>query len=505
MRKTAVIYARISMIDEKSGINVEKTADQVKLMTEEAEKLDADVIGKYVDDGISAKESGLRPHFDKMLFELPTLRPTYLLSTEESRIARNMAEKTGVMLACASTGTIIKTKRDGTLDPRSAQGQFMGNIRGAVDAFEVARKAERQIQENANTRAKGRPFRSGARPFGFLDDRMTMHPVEGPLIQSGVKQILDGVPLSSVTAAWRSSNVRPPRARAWTNISVRSVLTKWSIAGVVEHKDEPVGEGIEEWQRIVTREQLEAVRVILTAKGARQRAYAKTMLSGLARCHCGDPLVSNGSAVTRQKSGRSATYVCTTRVRGIRRTDIHHVGIAAELIEPLAVAQMVDIYLATPEQSGSADAESTKLAELHVELGKAQTASKRLHDHYFGDDNSLSAAEFKKRDAVNKAREQSARDAIEMVVSASAHASMLVKSQLLLRHLTEEMRRSQPHVANYFEVRSGARRDVEQAWLQLPLVDQRALIAANLSITVGAGKGADRVVITRKRELRNES
>lgn len=102
--ETAALYARISTKDEKTGYNVEKTADQLAALRKLAGDRQYVVYDMYEDDGISAKDAGQRPEFDRLLADLTAGKFSVILATEDSRLARNNFEKQALMLQCAAAG-----------------------------------------------------------------------------------------------------------------------------------------------------------------------------------------------------------------------------------------------------------------------------------------------------------------------------------------------------------------------------------------------------------------
>ena len=57
---------------------------------------------------------------------------------------------------------------------------------------EQERKAERQKLANEQAAVNGRRFLGGPRPFGYREDHVTAHPVEGPAVAEACAALLGG-------------------------------------------------------------------------------------------------------------------------------------------------------------------------------------------------------------------------------------------------------------------------------------------------------------------------
>lgn len=88
---TAVIYLRVSSSGQVNrGTDPEgySIPGQREATKGRAGSLDAGVIGEYVEYGVSGRTTH-RPALQRMLAELPKLRPTYVIVYDLSRLARN--------------------------------------------------------------------------------------------------------------------------------------------------------------------------------------------------------------------------------------------------------------------------------------------------------------------------------------------------------------------------------------------------------------------------------
>ena len=470
--KRAALYARISITDP----NTPKVAIQLDDLRKLAAARGYTVACEYADDGLSALKAENRPDFDRLLAELAAGTIDVILATEESRLARNGLEKNMLMLACVQAGATWETVRDGAVDPATASGSFMASIRGAVDSFESQRKSERQKSANSARRASGRPT-PGQRPFGWLIDQMTPVPEEAALIRQGIDMILSGAKPYAVTKAWNASGIKTGRGKDWSSTSVVSVLKRWRNAGWTCHDDEPIAEA--QWPAVCTREELETVRAVLAVR-AHGKGWRKPtgLCSGIARCVCGDTLLTTGYADARM-------YRCATIAKPGAKTG-RHVSIQAAQLDPLAAKALVGLYLQMPYSIDTGNTEAAQLAHLHTSLAAIRQQQATLLDlHLSGD---VPKSLFAKKNADLTKRSDQTTEAIARIGRASAHAQMLLHVRQML---TESTAPGKASIA-------GAVADAEALTAKfqaLTLEEQRRLVSASLSISVSPGRTLGRVSV----------
>jgi DNA invertase Pin-like site-specific DNA recombinase len=520
---SALLYARISITDK----HVPKVANQLADLRRLATSRGYAIAGEYVDDGLSAARAENRPDFDRLMRDLPEHRGAVLLATEESRFARNEIEKAGLMLACANASVTWETVRDGTVDPATASGALMATLRGGIDAFESRRKAERQKAANLHRRENGLHYTNGPAPFGWNEDRITLNEPQAELIRSGSVALLAGGSLHSITKDWRASGIAPPRARAWTRVSVLMTLKRWRNAAVVAYQDQPLRDDsapgnlkpykIGQWEPILTVADVEAARAIILAKTGTKR-IASRLCSGVARCACGEYMIATGANGAR-------AYMCSARIRGLAKPGTVHAGIKAELLEAKVRDELITSYFIAPSSSGPAEDEAKTLASLYERRAAAESAMARLLDQVEAGtlkEREIASRVTKRREAIDQLDGDIARLSAE-----SAHASLLnsIMAEILLaadvvggkegkavrdalehsdptqrRHLTNAIVMSWWRMPEFLgegnEKRLAMQTALGEQFDALPLDQQRHLVRSLLTITVSPGRGIDRVATT---------
>lgn len=327
--KRAAIYARISDDAAGEGLGV---ARQIKDCQHLVEKmgwlLDGD---PYVDNDVSATRSPIRPAYQRLLADMEAGKVDAVVVWALDRLHRRpieleefiaLVERKGIALANVS----------GDIDLRSDMGQLQARIMGAVAAQEAKAISRRVRRKQQELREAGLPFSGGIRCFGWGADRLTPIPGEQDEIRHMVEWVLAGRSLASLVhdlnergvptvSQWMAANPSKSRGakgpvvgKPWTVTSVRSLLSKPRLAGLLTHKGEIVGKGA--WEPVVDRATFDRVQQVLRNRSEANRKASsgrRYLLSGIAVCGtCGTPLqvgaVPEGKAsLRRYRCPRSAS------------------------------------------------------------------------------------------------------------------------------------------------------------------------------------------------------
>ena len=172
---------------------------------------------------------------------------------------------------------------DGSIDLSTDSGRLHARIMIAVAKAEQERKAERQKLAFEQAAINGKRFTGCPRPFGYQDDHVTAHPVEGPAVAEACVALLGGGTISGIRREWIKLGLKPPQqtqrgTSVWNRTSIRMILLNPRIAGLSAYHGEIVGQG--QWEPLVPKETWRAVRGILDDPPASRRA-------GCGRCWAG--------------------------------------------------------------------------------------------------------------------------------------------------------------------------------------------------------------------------
>jgi hypothetical protein len=306
---------------------------------------------------------------------------------------------------------------------------------------------------------------------------------------------------------------------------VVAVLTRWRNASIVTYKGEEL-DAKARWEPIVTREELLAVRKILASSKERARVGAPTSLAGgIARCCCGAKLVTHYRSARGEPSYR--TYRCLTKRTGPDPTGARHVSIRADALDPLVRDAVLDTYFTRPASNGAAAAEAAQVSALYDRKAKARRGIDALRAAVR--EGTFTATEIAQDVAELRAEIESLEEALARTASTSAHAAMLDESMAAIfvraagaptftpagdgkqhfnaaaSYIASEERRGATRAeainsmtAMYWRDNRDApavRAELAARFDAMPLEQRRMLARSLLSVTVGPGRGLDRVRI----------
>ena len=252
---------------------------------------------------------------------------------------------------------------EGSIDLGTDSGRLHARIMIAVAKAEQERKAERQKLANERAAINGKRRLGTPRPFGYGDDHLTPHPVEGPAVAQACALLLGGGSISGVLREWTKAGLTPPQParaprrtrnldgslpprtlppqpaasapRGWTRSSIRTILLNPRIAGLSVYKDEIVGQG--QWEPLVAEETWRAIAAILQDPGRKPPRGVRTLLGGIARCPCGNVITGMPSHTGHR------IYRCTPATRNRDWPGGHvarQAGPVDEFITRLVIARM---------------------------------------------------------------------------------------------------------------------------------------------------------------------
>lgn len=306
---TATLYVRLSREAAAENLSRDGMLDDVRGL---ASSLGLRVVGEHVDDGLSGAIRN-RPEFVAWLDDVREERAAVAIAWHVDRMTREGVNVAALILDAVegkdpTTGAVVRQPArlldckglDSAGDETSFRIRFV--IAAEIARAERERMKDRQRAAKARARVAGR-FHGGSPPFGWKAARdadggavLVVAHEEAEVIREAARKVLAGGRLFAVVRWMNGPNgAAPRRAKDWTRVTLRQVLTV-TPAAAAEDVLEP--------------EERAALRRILSVKhpdarkGGRQPSR---LLSGLLRCHgCMHVLY------VARKSDGSVTYRCQT-------------------------------------------------------------------------------------------------------------------------------------------------------------------------------------------------
>jgi DNA invertase Pin-like site-specific DNA recombinase len=233
---TTAVYCRISRDAEGEGLGVARQEADCRALAERFGLKDVEV---YTDNDLSASSLSKkpRPQYNAMLKAVRAGEISVIVAYSNSRLTRRPAQWIE-LIGLANEGKMeIKTVVSGSYDLTTADGRAVAITVAAWDAAEAERTAER-LRRKFLEKAQNGDVGQGARPFGWGEDKKTLHPKESRLLRKAVQDIMDGVSTREIARRWNASGVTTTRGKAWRHTNVRQVLRSPRLAGWRVHQFE---------------------------------------------------------------------------------------------------------------------------------------------------------------------------------------------------------------------------------------------------------------------------
>jgi DNA invertase Pin-like site-specific DNA recombinase len=376
----AAIYCRISLARLGDTVKVDEQ-ELVCRRLAHARNWSVSPEHVYVDNSVSAwKHTVRRKGWEAMLEAITRGEIDAIVVYHGDRLIRQPWDLE-VLLRLAQAGTLLASPT-GERDLGNPEDQFVLRIEAAVAKREVDNTSRRmrakfdRLAEQGITRLGGR----GGRAYGFEPDGLRVRDADAVVIREVAGRVLAGEPMGAIVRDLNQRGVTTVTGAPWTHGSLKKVLTKPRMAGLLSHRGVIVGEAA--WPAILDRETWEAVGAVLDRKAAtfdyasNARRY---LLSGIARCGpCQQPVAIRMNSRGKQLTG----YGCITP--GCRKTHraMHHLD---EYVIGAVLARLGDEKLRARMQPVAADT-----APLVAELQRLSSRREQVIAE-FGDDDEMGA------------------------------------------------------------------------------------------------------------------
>ncbi|WP_169514648.1 recombinase family protein [Actinokineospora enzanensis] len=312
-------YARISKDDEKDRHGVK---DQHCDNRRNAREYGWIVVYEYEDNDRSAsKPNVVRKDFEAMLVALRRGKTTEgveirgVIVVHEDRLIRRPGDYERFVEEFTLEDGRVYADEQGRKDLYSDDVETMG-LMGAVISKAESRRMRKRARNNHRRRAAEGKVPRGKPRFGWLEDKITAHPVNSRAINKAAKDFIAGRSTASITMEWKRKGILTAEGNPFKQQTVALVLKNPRICGyrkingqlVCDEKGNPV---VGEWDALVTPAEWKKIDAIFQARqgktvgpngetagelGLREPKY---LLTGLARC--GKPKDDDSLCLTRHR------------------------------------------------------------------------------------------------------------------------------------------------------------------------------------------------------------
>ncbi|MEU0604148.1 recombinase family protein [Streptomyces griseorubiginosus] len=262
-------YARTSEDDRhRDGHGVRF---QLRINERTARLHGCEVIASYSDNGVSASKEGVvRPGFERLIADLVRgctdggQRIAGVVCVADDRLYRRAEDLARFLAALTGSPGRIHLDQEGVRDPYSREG-MMQAVRSLDAAVTETRVRSRRLTNWHWARAVEGVPHSGPRPFGWLEDRISLHPEEAELVARAIGERISGKAVRAIARSWCELGVTGTRGGRPNGQTVTQIMTAPRVCGYRANRGEllldpetgvPV---LGQWEPIVTPEAWQAV------------------------------------------------------------------------------------------------------------------------------------------------------------------------------------------------------------------------------------------------------
>jgi site-specific DNA recombinase len=375
----AAIYARISRDTEGTELGVTRQQDDC---AREAARRGWEVVGRYVDNDVSANSKRPRPEYQRMKRDIESGHIEAVVVWSIDRLTRSPRELEDIIELADRQGLALANV-GGNTDLSTPEGRVFARNLGAFAKYEtdnLAKRLKRKFQEKAE---KGEPH--GYAPYGYerVGKANVMVPEQAAIIRECAERVLGHESLRSVVTDLNARGVHGPKAEKWNSTILRQILLRPTNAGLRQYQGKVIGEAFAA-DPILDVDTFERLTALLTDPSRRSNHVGpgyKYLLSGVAVCgRCGGKMRRQvGSTTVDKKTGRTRvsrpSYNCADCFR-VRRNQ--------ESVDELIRAVIVE-RLSRPDAGGlftTGDSEIVKECEKQLAVidAKLDTAADQFAD-----------------------------------------------------------------------------------------------------------------------------
>ena len=447
------IYVRISK--DKTGLRagVER---QLADCTAKAQQLGWPVVRVYTDNDISAYSGKRRPDYEALCDDVRNGTVNAIIAWHPDRLHRRSAELE-TWLDLVGDNVAHATVTAGLWDLSTPSGRMTARILGAVGQHESEHRSERVRAAKAVDARSGK-FNGGSRCYGYEPDGMTVRETEAAEIRRIADAIVRGVSLRGLARELNERGIPTTTGSSpWSQAKLRSVMLSPRLAGFRAHHGKIVGKG--QWPAILDETAYEAMLAVLEdpdrATGPRMGRTPTALGTGLYRCgHCDQPTMrkaktSSGHEIYRCGGAQGAGSGAHVSRRAEPLDKFVEQAVVTQLSQPGYVQAIADQQASVPD-SAALIAERNEIRDALDELAKAS--------------------------------ESGAVTAALALTLARQTRELTARSEEISHLLAQGGRRSP--LAGLIGVK-----DIAAHWHNaLSLPEQRAILAAVVTVTVGRGK-----------------
>lgn len=333
-----VSYARTSEdVRQRDGHGVRY---QLRINERTAREFGCTVVASYSDNGRSASKTGVvRPGFDRLVADLARGRTDSgqridgVVCVADDRLYRRAEDLTRFFAALTSRPGRIYVDPQGARDPYSREGLLQAVRSLDVAVAETLVRSRRVSDWHWARAVEGEPH-SGPRPFGWQEDRITLHPEEAKLVEQAIRDRIAGKAVRAIAADWCDLGVSGTRGGRPNAQTVTQIITAPRVCGYRANRGEllfipETGQPVHgQWEPIVMPEQWRKVCATFSPgslylhrgsgaprRSGQRRTTPRHLATGFLRCGAQRPdgKMCRGALCAQKGRSKKSPYVYSCR------------------------------------------------------------------------------------------------------------------------------------------------------------------------------------------------
>jgi site-specific DNA recombinase len=235
--------------------------------------------------------------------------PVTVVAWEPGRLFRDAGHKEHYFRRWARAGDVLVHTKAGVWNPRDGRDRFVSTVIAAGDQFYSDSVREKVVRAHEERRNKGR-VGTGFPGFGYRrspEGEWMVEPIEAQLIRTAAAEILSGKTATEIVKEWTAAGVRTTLGGRWTLTTLRRVLTKPALAGIVVHAGRETGKGT--WEPILEEATLRRLQRHFSGRLQSKTRSGSELLTGVLYCGRCDGLVKLNSN-TKGSGPKKRVYGC---------------------------------------------------------------------------------------------------------------------------------------------------------------------------------------------------
>ncbi|MFF4244337.1 recombinase family protein [Streptomyces sp. NPDC001822] len=367
---------------------------------------EAAITRDYCDNNTPASDPFIvRDEFERMLGDLESGVIRGILFLHSDRLARLVYDAARICRIFEMNPTFVGRSVEGSVDLSTPEGRAMFMMQATMGGMEIGNTRRRVTRTNRRIAEKG-VMHGAPRPFGWGEDRRTLHPVEAKMIREAILAIPGGYKISDFKRALTEYGYTPKETkrsgdhpRAIQHTAAENILMSPRVAGFRFHVPESIRRAtntrlwlpdhilskggkpvVGDWEAVASPDEWRAAvdtiwgRKEANRSGLKSKKHdttAKYLLSGIVRCgKCSSPMYSNpytkGTPSYEQWGFRYACLVNQGGCGGVTR-------VGPPIDDLVEKAFLMETGAAVPEtEKASAEIDETvhdaRLEEIEAEI-----------------------------------------------------------------------------------------------------------------------------------------